>query len=381
MSDDAPSISPRNLYDRIRSGEPVAILDVRDRDEFDAWHVDGPNVTARQVPYVQFVAARANGEPASQLPDDLEEPIVAVCGVGEASGETAAMLQDADVEAHNLAGGMDAWADLLVAHEFETTDSDVRVVQYERPSTGCLSYRITSGGEAIVIDPLHAFADRYVEAIENRGLTCHSVVDTHVHADHVSGTRALADRLDATVVLPTGARERGLEFDATFVADGDSLEVGDVPVDIVHTPGHTSEHVTLDADGVLFTGDTLFLDGVGRPDLEDPDAARIHAAQLYDALHETLFQYPEDTVVAPGHVQPATVDGDGPYVDTLAAVRDRIPLADLPRDDFVDCVSNNLPPRPANHEQIVEYNLGRATIDQSALQLELGPNNCAIPGE
>lgn len=383
MSDEAPSVSPRELYDRIRGGESVSILDVRDRDEFEQWHVDGPAVTARQVPYVRFVAAQAGGNADDLVPDDLDEPIVAVCGVGEASGETAAMLQAAGIEAENLAGGMDAWANLVVTHEVPNDESpgELAVVQYERPATGCLSYLVWSGDSALLVDPLYAIADRYIEDIDDRRLDLRCVFDTHVHADHLSGARAVGDRIGADVVLPEGATDRGLAFDAVLVADGDSLSLGEMHLDVLATPGHTTEHVTLDAGGLVFTGDTVFLDGVGRPDLEDEAQARSHAAQLYETLHDTIFEYPDETLVAPGHVQPGMVDGRGPYVDTLEAVTDRIPIANLDESEFLDRVAENLPPRPANHERIVEYNLGRATIDQSALSLELGPNNCAIPGE
>ena len=388
MSDDAPSVSPRDLYDRLRGGASVSVLDVRDRDEFEEWHVDGPGVTARHVPYVRFVAANANGDPVDLLPDDLDEPVLTVCGVGEASGETAAMLQERDVSAENLAGGMDAWANLVVEHDVDVTDTefgdsstDTEVVQYERPATGCLSYLVVAGDEAMLVDPLRAHVDQYVEAIESRDVELRYAVDTHVHADHLSGARSLAERTDCEVILPSGATARGLEFDATLVADGDTLELDGASLDVVHTPGHTSEHVTLDAGGVLFTGDTLFLDGVGRPDLEDAEQATRHARELYATLHETLFDYPESTVVAPGHIQPAEVETPGPYVDTLGEVERRVSIAALDEAAFVDRVAGDLPPRPANHERIVEYNLGRATIDQSALALELGPNNCAISGE
>lgn len=381
MSEDTPSISPRTLYDRIRGSESVSILDVRDRDEYEEWHVDGPSVTARHVPYVQFVAAKANGDPANLVPDDLDAPIVAVCGVGEASGQTAAMLQEHGIESVNLEGGMDAWANLVVTYDFGTDNERIDVRQYERPATGCLSYLVTSGDDALILDPLRALVDRYVTDLESAGLTLHRAMDTHVHADHLSGTRALAEQTGASVVLPAGATDRGLEFDATLVSDGDSFALGDASVMVVATPGHTTEHVSLDFDGLLFTGDTLFLDGIGRPDLEDAERAREYAETLYETLHEIIFEYPDETIIAPGHIQPGDVEETGPYVDSLSNVRGRVTIADLDESAFVDRVAENLPSRPANHKRIVEYNLGRASIDQSALALELGPNNCAIPGK
>ncbi|WP_336034636.1 MBL fold metallo-hydrolase [Halobacterium yunchengense] len=370
----APSVAPRELYDRVREGR-VSVLDVRDRDEFEAWHVDGPGVTARQVPYAEFVAAGVGGDPADLVPEDLEEPVVAVCAVGEASDEVAAALREAGVDAVNLEGGMDAWADLVVVH-----DLGDGVLQFERPSSGCLSYLLHDGGDAAVVDPLAAATGAYAAAAEERGLAVAAAVDTHVHADHVSGVRALADETGAERVLPEGAADRGLGYDATLVADGDALAVGDRDVRVHRAPGHTTELVVLEWGGDLLTADCLFLDGVGRPDLEDADRARDLAARQYDSLHDVVFAFPEGTRVLPGHVEADTDRGgpDGGFARSLGDVRERLDLAALDRDAFVDRLTTDLPPRPANFEAVVAVNLGERAVDEDTLELERGPNNCAV---
>jgi len=367
----SPAISPRDLYDRVRDG-PVSVLDVRDRDEFEAWHVDGPGMTAAHVPYVQFVAAGVSGDPAALVPDELAEPVVAVCGVGEASDEVAAALREAGVDAVNLAGGMDAWADLVVAHDLGG------VVQYERPSSGCLSYLLHDGEAAAVVDPLAAASERYAADAAERGVSIEYAVDTHVHADHVSGVRALADETGAERVLPAGATERGLDYDATLLADGDALSVGDRDLVAHHAPGHTSELFVFEYGDRLLTADCLFLDGVGRPDLEDADRARELAGRQYDTLHDLVFAYPDDTTVLPGHVEATTpLAGDG-FARDLGAVRESLAVAGLSRDAFVDALTTDLPPRPANYEEIVAANLGKRVVGEETLELERGPNNCAV---
>jgi glyoxylase-like metal-dependent hydrolase (beta-lactamase superfamily II) len=399
-SDPGGELGPATLARLLRDGEPVSVLDVRDRPEFEAWHVDGACVTARHVPHVRFVAANARGDATAPLPDDLPEPIVVVCGRGKASAAVATTLADAGVDAVNLAGGMDAWAETTLTEPL-VRRGDLTVIQYQRPSSGCLAYLIVAGGdasgdgggdaadrEALVVDPLRAFADRYVADSAELGATLRYAVDTHVHADHVSGVRAVHDATDgdAEVVLPAGATERGLAFDATLLGDGDTLRVGDAEVSGIHAPGHTSELTCFrlhggdpDAADVLFTGDSLFLRSVGRPDLEAGDeGARVLAEQAFESLHDRLLPLPDDTLVAPGHVADlADARGDA-YAAPLSALRD-LDVLGLDRASFVDRVASSLPPRPANFERIVATNLGTASMDdEEAFEAELGPNNCAV---
>ncbi|WP_265110297.1 MBL fold metallo-hydrolase [Halosolutus halophilus] len=381
-TDETPSIAPDALAERLRSADDeLTVLDVRDRDEFERWHIAVDGIEAVQIPHVRFVQAEATGG-VTDLAADLREPIVAVCGHGEASAHAVGLLRDADVDARNLAGGMDAWADLYAARELDV-DAPATVLQYDRPSSGCLAYAIISDGEAAVIDPLRAFADRYVDDVEERGAELRYAVDTHVHADHVSGVRTLESRTGAAAVVPAGARDRGLAFDATTVADGDELRVGDATLTAVATPGHTTESLSIRLGDVLFTGDTLFLEGVGRPDLErGDDGAAAAARRLYESLQEKILARPDETTIAPGHYGDAAESrADGTYAARLETVRDRIaPLsAAEDEDEFVARTTSDLPARPANHERIVAINLGLEDVDEeTAFELELGPNNCAV---
>jgi glyoxylase-like metal-dependent hydrolase (beta-lactamase superfamily II) len=371
-----PTTTPGALARRLRSGEATTILDVRDRDEFDAWHVDGPGVDAVQIPHVKFVQAEVT-DSVDDLAADLDEPVVVVCGEGDASAYVADLLLDAGVDASNLAGGMEGWARVYDAAT--VADGPVTVVQYQRPSSGCLSYLVHDGERALVVDPLRAFAERYVADCEAAGVDLAYAVDTHVHADHVSGVRALAALAGAETVLPAGATERGLAFDARFLADGDVLDVGD-GVDAVALPGHTTEMTGLRVGDGLLAGDSLFLDGVARPDLETgADGAREMAATLYDTLHDRVLALPDDVRVAPGHVASHTpAADDDTYTATVGALRERVAALSLDRAAFVERVGTDLPERPANVERIIETNLGRDDPDdETAFELELGPNNCA----
>lgn len=438
-------IHPEALARRLRAGEPVSVLDVRNRDEYETWHVEGRTVTDAQVPHVKFIAASAKGDPAELVPDELDERIVVVCPQGESSAQVAEMLRESGVDAVNLAGGMNAWARTYLAVGLDA--GDATVVQYQRPASGCLAYLIVSDGEAAVVDPLRAFAERYEEGAERRGAELRYAIDTHVHADHVSGVRAIgaragkrgaseasaqaedrnAGKVDGRaedrnggegsaestvdVVLPAGAADRGLAFDAELVDDGEEIRVGDVTLEAVHAPGHTSELTAFrlrgrDGPDVLFTGDALFLRSVGRPDLESGDAAaREYAERAYDTLHDRLLALPDDTLVAPGHFADhadaraeagASADasfrgGDGESTDgDLTHEAYAAPLADLrtldvlelDREAFVERVASDLPPRPSNYERIIATNLGREEMDdEDAFEAELGPNNCAVSAD
>ena len=380
-TDDAvPSLSPTALRQRLRAGDALSLLDVRDRDEFEAWHIDGDSVEATQIPHAKFMAAKVKGN-AADLVVDLSEPILVVCGEGKASAFVAETLRDAGVEAMNLEDGMEGWARVYEA--VELPHDEATVLQYQRPSSGCLAYLVVAGDAAVVVDPLRAFVDRYVADATERGAALVAAVDTHVHADHVSGVRDVARETGATMVVPEGATERGLAFEAEMLTDGDGLTVGDVELTALATPGHTSEMTSLRLGDLLFCGDTVFLESVARPDLEVGAAgAEEMARTLYRTIHERLFTLPSTTRIAPGHFSDAaTPDDSGAYVASLATLRERLDALSMDEREFVAFSVANMPPRPANYETIIETNLGRhEASNEEAFELELGPNNCAVSG-
>ena len=209
--EDGDGLSPEELAEKLASGEQLSVLDVRDRDEFDTWHLEGEGVEAVQVPHVRFLQAKVQGTVPDLFADTaLAEPVVAVCGRGEASGQVAGMFRDSGIDAVNLEGGMDAWGQVYLRREVTGTSSPATVYQYERPSSGCLAYLVVEGDQAAVVDPLRAFADRYVTDAADLGADLQDAIDTHVHADHLSGIRAVAERTGATPVLPEGAASRGV---------------------------------------------------------------------------------------------------------------------------------------------------------------------------
>jgi glyoxylase-like metal-dependent hydrolase (beta-lactamase superfamily II) len=254
-------------------------------------------------------------------------------------------------------------------------DGGVEVIQVRRTGKGCLSYIVLSRGEALVIDP--AVAPKvYTDVAAARQLKIVGVVDTHVHADHLSRSRLLAQELGVPHYLPAQDRVR---FPYHALHDGDRLPFGGAAMDVIHTPGHTSESSTyyLPAGSVL-TGDTLFLDGVGRPDLEARSGeAEERSRGLYQSL-QRLFTLPEATQVLPGHAgAPLAFDGV-PWAAQLREVREKVALLRLDEAAFVRTLLARIPPTPPNHHRIVELNeVGRWPDEEPGI-LEAGANRCAV---
>jgi glyoxylase-like metal-dependent hydrolase (beta-lactamase superfamily II)/rhodanese-related sulfurtransferase len=378
---EVPTLSPASLKRALDAGESVRLLDVRDRDEVEEWAIDGPSVTSTHVPYAKFMQAKVRDTVADLAADVAGSgPITVVCGRGEASAFVAGLLEAAGFEARNLAGGMDEWARVYDAHAVAADGPTV--VQYQRPSSGCLAYRIQSDGECIFVDPLAAFAERYVTDTEERDLDVVGVLDTHVHADHVSGVRDLAAATDAPALVPEDAAARGVTGVET-VTDGAELAVGSATVEVVALPGHTTGMAGLAVGNVLLSGDSLFVDSVARPDLQEGEEPTDLARDLYRTLSERLARFSDDTVLAPGHYDAAaTTAPDGTYTAPLGEVRERLAAFSESEERFVERLTGDLPPGPANADRIVAINLGRETVaEETAFELELGPNNCAASAD
>jgi len=358
------TISADQLLTKLDDAEVVFVLDVREPDEFEAWRIP----TAVNIPLGALPSR------VGEVPRDRE--VVTVCAVGERAATATEVLAVLGVAAEVLDGGMSAWSNVF--DDVERTLDGATVVQVRRRGKGCLSYVVGAQGSAVVIDPA-ADVDQYLALTAARGWTITHVFDTHLHADHVSGARALAEAAGAELVLnpadhfgfPHVAAEDGM---AVPVADGVAITVS-----VLTTPGHTSGSTTLVlGDAAIFTGDTLFLESVGRPDLADQAAAYAHA--LYRSLHDKVLCLPDAAMVLPAHVgQGVEVRGDELVAAPLGVLRDRLWQLSADEDDFVRWAVASVSARPPNYATIVATNkTGRAVSDQERSALEAGPNRCAV---
>jgi len=376
-------LSATELKRRIDAGEAVTILDVRVEGDFEEWRIDGDAVDIENIPYYEFLDD-VDDDLLDRVPEG--DPLVVLCAKGGASEYVAGLLAEQGRDVVHLKDGMNGWARLYDRIAVEGYDGPGAVYQYQRPSSGCLAYLVVSDGEAAVIDPLRAFTDRYLDDAAELDATLKYAIDTHIHADHVSGVRELDDE-GVRGIIPAAAVDRGVTYADVIetVEDGDVLSVGDVDIEVVYTPGHTTGMTSyLVGDSLLATGDGLFIESVARPDLEEGDEGAPDAARtLYESLQERVLTLPDETLVGGAHFSDAaTPADDGTYTAPLGDLKDRMDALSMDEEAFVDLILSDMPPRPGNYEDIIATNLGQQTADDDeAFELELGPNNCAASQE
>jgi glyoxylase-like metal-dependent hydrolase (beta-lactamase superfamily II) len=237
---------------------------------------------------------------------------------------------------------------------------------FYRFETGCAAYVFGCGGQGIccVVDPHEADVDAYVEFAAAKAMRIAYVFETHVHADHRSGGRALAERTGATYALH---RNADVAFAFERLDDEQVIELGNTIVRVLHTPGHTAESIALVVSDLrrgpepwfVCTGDTLFVGSVGRPDL--PGHERANAAELHQSLHDKLLALPDALEVYPAHFSgsPCGAGLSGKPTSTLAFEKRWNTLLGLERDAFVEEVGGSAPAKPAGMDAIVRFNQGR----------------------
>ena len=366
----AETITVDALRERLEKGEKITVLDTRDTEDFEEWRIPGAlHVNA----YEDLSAGRAGPVATVEAPRD--RPIVAVCYAGNTSRLAAEVLRGRGFDAVSLAGGMNAWTMAWNTAEIPLPGSKTRLVQVRRTGKGCLSYMIANAGECAVVDPSVDIAV-YIELARKNGWRIAHVVETHVHADHLSRARALAQNVGATLHVPRSERVR---FSHAQVDEGTRIHVGDSALVALRTPGHTPESTCYHLEGrALLTGDTLFLDAVGRPDLEaSPAQARSRAVALHASLHR-LQKLPPETLILPAHVGAPVAFDKRPLLAELRQVRTRTPLLSLAVNEFVARLTQHVPAAPPNHHAIVKANEAGEMLWMDTTKLEAGANRCAV---
>jgi glyoxylase-like metal-dependent hydrolase (beta-lactamase superfamily II) len=270
---------------------------------------------------------------------------------------------------------MKAWSLAWNSAELPLPTGQAQVIQVRRTGKGCLSYLVGSQGEALVIDP--ALDPKvYLDLAQEHGWTISHIFETHIHADHLSRARTLAEQCGATLHLP--AQDRAA-YPFQPIQDNDELTIGAARLAALRAPGHTGESTCYLLDNqTLFTGDTLFLAAVGRPDLEATAAeTQARARLLYHSLQRLLTLSPE-TLILPGHTsEPIAFDGQA-IAASLAQVSQAVALLHLPETRFIETILARIPPTPPNHHRIVELNEAGLLPDEDPTNLEAGANRCAV---
>lgn len=236
---------------------------------------------------------------------------------------------------------------------------------FYRFDTGCAAYVFGCGGKGkcVVVDPHLDDVAQYAEFAEAKGMKIIRVIDTHVHADHRSGGRLLAQQVGAPYSLHKSAP---VQFAFDPLEDGQRIDCGNTLVDVVHTPGHAPEGISLvvrdlrrgDAPWFVCTGDSLFVGAVGRPDL--PGDERANAALLHSSVHKLLGALHDDVEICPAHFGGSAcgVGLSGKPSSTIGFEKRFNPMLSLARDAFVDEVGAAVPPKPEGMNAILAFNRG-----------------------
>jgi len=376
----SPEITPEELVQRVESGAPLRVLDVRAPNALAEGRID-------IVPVDRFINIRgseimAMGEQIRSViaPDG---PVAVVCGRGNASKQVALILNEFGFQASSVRGGMAAWALAVVPRRLTPPPGFDLFLQFDRIAKGAVGYLLGSRGEAILIDPPRK-AQPYLDAAREAGCRVVAVADTHIHADYLSGGPALSRSLQVPyhihpddAILPYDGSAAKIPFSP--IEDGTVLKIGGAELRVAHTPGHTDGSVTYLVDGAALTGDFIFINSIGRPDLGGKSDE--WTAKLWKSLERARGEWPADTKIYPAHY---ASDGErepdrslGREFGKIRKSNEPLGIADEPA--FTAWVKSKAGSSPDAYRKIKAVNLGLLEVwDMEAQELEGGRNECAV---
>jgi glyoxylase-like metal-dependent hydrolase (beta-lactamase superfamily II)/rhodanese-related sulfurtransferase len=399
-------IKPEELKKKIDKGDDIFILDVRNHEEHNLWKVSYDRYQDTPVIPVDILSS---AQSLKQIPKDKE--IVTFCAHGQRSMNAAKRLSELGYNVKTVEGGLGGWSKVFdIASINVGSNKTVKIWQIRRISKGCMSYVITStlDKKATVIDATCNMDNPINKIMDENGLQITHIIDTHIHADHLSGATKLAKTYESDVYISSLEKysTENINHDNNQVSfksikDGDRVVIGDdIILEAIHTPGHTNGSMTykLEIDGdsnktknennsiidkrnnnsvcFLFTGDTLFVDGVGRPDLHNK--AEEYAQNLFNSYQRKIFRLSNETIILPSHYG-GIFEHERPIYDTVKSVKQNINLLLSSENDFVRFVSENIPPHPVNYDRIISINKQLIACDKiEQNDIEMGPNACGI---
>jgi glyoxylase-like metal-dependent hydrolase (beta-lactamase superfamily II) len=353
------------------------ILDVRNETDFHDWKIEGEQIQVINKPYFDLLDGVESV--VEQLPKD--EPVLVVCAKEGSSQFVAEQLVEAGFhQVSYLAGGMKAWSEHLEPVKVGSLKNGGAVYQFVRIGKGCLSYMIVSEGEAAVVDALR-MTDVYEQFAAEHQLKIKYTFDTHLHADHISGGRLLAERTGATYWLPPKDAEE-VVFSYEKLEEGQEFHIGTTLIKIqpLYSPGHTIGSTSFIVDDqYLLTGDILFIASIGRPDLAGK--AEDWVSDLRHTLYHRYKGLSREFIVLPAHFGQWTEMGEGGKVAAqLGDLYDANPGLQIHDETaFRNKVTKELPPQPNSYQEIRQTNMGRIqpTVEEQR-EMEIGPNRCAV---
>lgn len=352
----------------LASGKKVSVLDIRPSDERTEWYIPG------SIHINAYDKLKTNDDSALEgVYFDKSIPVVTVCAGGKTSFIAARMLADKGYNAYSLSQGMKGWSLAWnVAHQ---QFNGFEVWQIRRTGKGCLSYIITSDNEATIVDASLP-VEVYTQLINQHHLSVKYVIETHVHADHLSRSKEVAEYFHAPLYLPVPNK---VQFEFNPINADTIFSIGSIMLQSIPTPGHTLGSYTFYfPNNILITGDTLFTNGVGRPDLKSTtDESREKAHLLFQSLNK-LLSLPDSVVILPAHTnKPAEFDNKL-IQSTIGEAKKNIAMLQSSEEEFISSLLQKLPPTPPNFLSIVEKNISGNYEGINPVDLEAGANRCAV---
>ncbi|MBI1935851.1 MBL fold metallo-hydrolase [Candidatus Woesearchaeota archaeon] len=353
------------------NNKSIFILDIRDSAKFNEWHINNSeNIDV----YNDIWAGNFDivKKKLGVLPKDRK--IAVVCNAGVTSQNASMLLESMGYKALVVEKGMMGWNSLHHAVDV-VNEGDLLIKQIIRVGKGCLSYLIGSNSarECFIVDPSQ-FAEEYIEAAQGSGFKINGVIETHVHADHLSGAKAIIEAAKSRYYV--SGKDFKAHADFIDLQKVKEIKIGSSMINVVDAPGHTDGSVCLLVNKALLTGDTLFLDGVGRPDLrKDEEEIKKGAKELYNSLNK-IKNLDKGLIVLPAHF---TAHESIPVYKKLGDLLDANKLLQISSEnEFIGKVLENPQSAPPNYEQIKSINDKFMILPrQTAEQLEFGPNRCA----
>ncbi|MBY8912062.1 MBL fold metallo-hydrolase [Bacillus sp. YC2] len=370
------ALTAKEVTQKIFNKEPLFILDVRNENDFSDWKIEGHYFDHLNVPYFDLLDGVE--DILEKIPSDKE--VLVVCAKEGSSVMVSEMLSEAGLSVFYLKGGMKAWSEHLEPVKVGDLKDGGELYQFVRIGKGCLSYMILSNEEAAIIDAAR-MAEVFIDFAKEKGATITHVFDTHLHADHISGGRVIAEKTKATYWLPPKDAEEVI-FDYQPLEEGNDIIIGNTKIRIqpIYSPGHTIGSTSFIVDDqYLLSGDILFIDSIGRPDLAG--MAEDWAGDLRKTLYSRYKALSKDLIVLPAHfmiIDELNEDGSvGKKLSTLFTENHGLNITD--ETEFRHLVTDHLPPQPNAYQEIRETNMGKINPDEEKQrEMEIGPNRCAI---
>lgn len=368
----------KELFHWLVTREDIVVVDVRNPKDFERFHIESPYPFEQiNISYYEFMEDEA--EAMSRTPPDRKIRIV--CAKEGSARYVAEIFERHGYDVRYLAGGIKTWGNLLVPKLVQQGE-DYTLYQFIRPGKASCSYGLISGQEMMVFDPSRNL-EFYIDFAQKHGCTITKTFETHLQADYIAGSRDLAGRTGA-VFYANDEDFKTSRNSYTSLRDGEILgfSSGGPRVRVLFTPGHTPGSTSfIVAEQYIISGDTVFINSVGRPDLGGQ--AKEWAGQLFASIQK-IKQLDRSLIVLPGHYSDwGEADTNLLFAHTLAEILERNgAIYNLDTEaDFVTFIEANMRPQPEEYDIIRQVNANlREEDDERQEELDLGKNECAASG-